>query len=246
MPHSTPPAARVARLATLFGAAAFLALQAPGALAGTESARDGADALASLDAILASFQSRMSAELDPRPALAMRQTLTDTTQRHVDALVARSDTQGFMSKRIDERIDRDLMTLADELRTEVLASGRDGGDERAPARESGRSAGGRMRLDSGSLELAHATLARVSNRPVSLRHRFSRPFERAPQVTLGVRAVQLPNGEQAQVGLRIVDVDRTGFAYEVHTWGGATARNLTADWVAYSRSGDEGPVPASR
>ncbi len=258
MPHSTPPrpiapraeAFRRRVLLRAGGCAAWigiglLALATPNAFAGTETTREGAEALASLDAILASFQTRMSAELDPGQDLAMNETLNDTTQQHVDAMAVRHDTDAYMSRQIDERIDRDLMVLTDEFRTTALASAREGGDEAGSAQLADAQASDPMRMESGSLELGRTTLARVSNRHVSLRHRFAKPFEEAPRVTLGVRAVQLPNGEHAQIGLRIVDVDTTGFDYEVQTWGDPTVGDLTADWVAYSESGERS-TPASR
>lgn len=250
MPHPSPLASRRNRSRTarrtLLASALGLALSgtSSSAIAGAEAAGDdGVAALASLDALLTGLQTRLSDDLAPRRG--PDHGLQADTQRRVEEMVVRRDPDGYMSRRIDERIDRELELLTDELRSKALASAREGKDGVEPSAPPART-GDAMRMDSGSLDLGHVTLARVSNRPVSLRHRFERPFEETPRVALGVRARRQPDGEPSQVGLRIVDVDPTGFDYEVRTWGSPVATDLTADWVAYSSSGGDDPAPASR
>jgi len=90
----------------------------------------------------------------------------------------------------------------------------------------GSPADGDARMTSGSL----AVPGGVS----SGRHRFDEPFGETPNIALSVRPDGATRSGRPSVTLRILNVDETGFEYEVRSADGAPLRDVTADWVAYS------------
>lgn len=186
------------------------------------------------------LQDQMQATLSARMAAQIDRMLQETTDRQLATMREQLDPPQKLARQIEARTERHLAALTLQAGRDSLASAR--------GRETGQAADDdpATRMETGSLALGPQVLDHSSSESARMRHRFARPFTKAPHVAVGVRVVHLSSAEQPRVAVRVVAVDEAGFDYEVRTWGSPKESDLRANWVAYDDPRKSASAPASR